>query len=138
MNDQAAIVFGVWLCVMGCAFLFTIPMLIGWWRINVKAGKPGWACLIPIYNIVVLIEIAEKPMWWIAMLFVPIANLVFTIMIWMAVAQRFGRSEAFGLGLAFLGVIFIPILGFGSAQYTPSRTPQQFGQYGGPGQGGWQ
>ena len=83
----------------------------------VKAGKPGWAAIIPIYNAIVLLQIAGKPLWWIILLLIPIVNIVIGIIVCLAVARNFGESGAFGVGLAFLGVIFFPILGFGSAQY---------------------
>jgi hypothetical protein len=41
--------------------LFAIPALIGMWGVFAKAGKPGWAAIVPIYNIIVLLEITEKP-----------------------------------------------------------------------------
>jgi uncharacterized membrane protein YoaK (UPF0700 family) len=83
----------------------------------VKAGKPGWAAIIPIYNVIVLLQIAGKPLWWIILLFIPIVNLIMAILIGIAVAKKFGKSGGFGVGLALLGFIFYPILGFGDAQY---------------------
>jgi hypothetical protein len=98
-------------------FAFTILMIASVWKIFTKAGKPGWASIVPIYNIVVLIEIVRKPMWWIAMFFIPFVNFVFCILLSVGLAKAFGKSGAFAAGLIFLGPIFFPILGFGSAQY---------------------
>jgi len=95
-----------------------VLMIASMWKIYTKAGKPGWASLIPIYNIIVLLEIVGKPTWWvIIMMFVPIVNIVF--MIWMInlLSLSFGKDTGFTLGLLFLGVVFLPILGFGSAEY---------------------
>jgi Family of unknown function (DUF5684) len=89
----------------------------GWWKVFVKAGKPGWAAIVPIYNVVVLLEIVGKPLWWIILFLIPLANIVVFIIVGIELAKRFGRSAAFGVGLAFLGFIFFPILGFGDAQY---------------------
>lgn len=94
-----------------------IVMIAAMWKTFTKAGKPGWASIIPIYNIVVLIEICGRPMWNIAMLFVPFANIVFLFMIYIDVAKSFGKSAGFGVGLALLGIVFWPILAFGDAKY---------------------
>ena len=87
------------------------------WRVFTKAGKEGWAALIPLYNIIVLLEIAGKPLWWILLLCIPLVNIIVSVLIFTAVAKNFGKSAAFGIGLAFLGIIFVPILAFGDAEY---------------------
>ena len=88
------------------------------WKIFVKAGKPGWACLIPIYNVIVLLEIVRKPLWWIVLFFVPFVNFVIAIMITLELAKMFGQGMGFAVGMILLPFIFYPILGFGSAQYA--------------------
>ena len=89
------------------------------WKVFTKAGKPGWAAIVPIYNWIVLLEIVEKPTWWVVLiLLVPVANIIVMIIALMALAEKFGKSAGFGIGLAFLGIIFWPILGFGSAKYV--------------------
>ena len=95
-----------------------VAVLAGAWQMFAKAGKPGWAAIIPIYNAIVLLEICGRPIWWILLLLIPCVNIVIAIIVWIDVAKSFGKSEIFGIGLAFLGFIFIPILGFGSAQYV--------------------
>ena len=87
------------------------------WKVFEKAGKPGWASIIPIYNIVVLLDIAGKPVWWIILFFIPIVNFIFAILTYVGLADRFGKGGGFAVGLILLGIIFFPILGFGSAQY---------------------
>jgi chromate transport protein ChrA len=89
------------------------------WKTFVKAGKPGWASLIPIYNLVVLMQIAGRPLWWVLLLFIPFVNLVIHIIVSIDVAKNFGKGTGFGVGLALLGFIFYPILGFGDAVYAP-------------------
>ncbi len=91
--------------------------LLCYWKIFVKAGKPGWAAIIPIYNIIVLLEIIGRPWWWLLLLFVPVANAVIGIMLLFDLAKVFGKGTGFGFGLLFLAPIFIPILAFGSATY---------------------
>jgi hypothetical protein len=97
----------------------TLVVLAGAWKINTKAGQPGWAVLIPIFNMYIVLKVAGRPGWWLILTFIPIVNLV-VLVIPFDVAKRFGKGVLFGLGLLFLGVIFCPILGFGDAQYTPA------------------
>ncbi len=92
-------------------------MIAALWKVFVKAGQPGWASIVPIYNIVVLVQISGKPVWWVILFFIPLANFVAAILISIAIAERFGKSTGYGLGLAFLGFIFYPMLGFSDAQY---------------------
>lgn len=101
----------VWLALV-------IVIVAGMWKMFEKAGKPGWACLVPIYNAFVILQIAGKPAWWFLLFLIPVVNLVVAIIVMIEVARRFGKGPGFGLGLAFLGFIFIPILGFGDAQYS--------------------
>jgi hypothetical protein len=108
-------------------FLFTliwlalvIVVIAGMWQTFVKAGKPGWGAIIPIYNVILLLEIAGRPIWWIFLLLIPIVNFVIAVVVSLDVAKNFGKDALFGLGLAFLGFIFYPILGFGSARYQPT------------------
>lgn len=87
------------------------------WRVFVKAGKPGWAAIIPIYNILVELEIVGRPWWWLLLMFVPVVNVVIGVIILLDLAKVFGKGTGFGLGLIFLPFIFIPILAFGSDRY---------------------
>lgn len=89
------------------------------WKLFTKAGQPGWACIVPIYNIIVLLNIAGKPWWWLFLMMIPIVNIVIMIMMWHAISTNFGKSAGFTVGLILLGFIFIPILAFGDAQYNP-------------------
>jgi len=99
-------------------YLALIVFLIAsMWKIYTKAGQPGWAALIPIYNIYVLIEIAGKPGWWLILFLVPFVNIVIEILVLVGLANNFGKGGGFVLGLIFLPFIFYPILGFGSAEY---------------------
>ena len=93
--------------------------IAGIWKTFTKAGEPGWAAIIPIYNLIVLCRIAGKPEWWVLLMLIPIVNFVVAILVAVGVAENFGKSALFGLGLAFLGFIFYPILGFGDARYRP-------------------
>ena len=99
-----------------------VAIIAGIWKVFTKAGKPGWAAIVPIYNVIVLLEIAGKPLWWILLFFIPLVNIVMAVIVGIAIAKNFGKSEAFGVGLALLGFIFYPILGFGDAQYQGSQS----------------
>jgi hypothetical protein len=92
-------------------------ILTALWKVFAKAGEPGWAGIIPIYNMIVLAKIAQKPMWWGALVLIPLAGIVFQVWIWNRTVKRFGYSEGFTVGVILLPFIFIPILGFGNAQY---------------------
>jgi Na+/glutamate symporter len=87
------------------------------WKIFTKAGKPGWAAIVPIYNLIVTMEIVGRPAWWVVLMLIPLVNLVVAILVSIDLAKSFGKSAGFGIGLAFLGIIFAPILAFGDAQY---------------------
>jgi len=88
------------------------------WKTFAKAGQPGWACIVPIYNLIVLLQIADKPIWWIVLYLIPIVNIIIPILVSIAIAENFGKGAGFGIGLAFLPIIFYPILAFGDAQYS--------------------
>ena len=103
-------------------FAIVILMVAGMWKVFVKAGKPGWAAIVPIYNLIVLLEIAGKPAWWVILFIIPFVNLIIGIMLGISVAAKFGKGTGYGLGLALLGPIFYPMLGFGSAQYNPNAA----------------
>lgn len=95
-------------------FLLILPM----WKIYAKAGQPGWAIFIPIYNIIVMLKIVGKPWWWLLLMLIPIVNYVFIIWMLNLLSLSFGKNTGFTIGLIFLSPIFIPILGYGSAKYV--------------------
>lgn len=104
---------GTWLFI-----LFVIAFyLYTYWRIFEKAGKPGWAALIPIYNTLVMLEIVGKPWWWFLLFFIPGVNIIFAIWMVNLLSLSFGKGTGFTLGLLFLSFIFYPILAFGLAEY---------------------
>ncbi|MBI2819763.1 MAG: signal peptidase I [Acidobacteria bacterium] len=106
--------------LFGIFILACIVLIIAsFWVVFIKAGKPGWACIVPIYNLIVLLEIAGKPLWWILLMLIPLVNIVIAILVAIAVAKNFGKSAGFGIGLAFLPFIFYPVLAWGDSQYQP-------------------
>lgn len=109
-------------------FLFYIGVIVvllaSQWKIFSKAGKPGWACLIPIYSTIVLLEIIKKPVWWIFMFLIPLVNIYFLIVAMNELSKSFGKSTGFTVGLILLPIIFYPILGFGSAEYQWNKVDE--------------
>lgn len=107
-------------------YLAVVVFLIAsMWKVFTKAGQPGWACIIPIYNLYIMTKIANKPAWWIILiLLVPIANIIFAIMLLHGISTAFGKGAGFTVGLLFLGIIFWPILGFGDAKYQGNVSVQ--------------
>ncbi len=104
--------------------LIIVLMIVAMWKTFEKAGKPGWAAIIPIYNIIVLLDIVGKPWWWILLMLIPIVNIVIAIMMYHQLSLSFGKEVGFTIGLILLSFIFIPILGFGDAQYIgPGGKP---------------
>jgi hypothetical protein len=109
----AALGFGfmiIWLAVV-------VLMIASLWVVFTKAGQPGWAVLIPIYNIIVLLNVAKKPLWWIILFLIPVVNFIMAILVAIAIATNFGKGTGFGIGLAFLPPIFYPMLAWGDARY---------------------
>jgi hypothetical protein len=98
--------------------------IAGMWKMFVKAGQPGWAAIVPIYNLIVMLKIVGRPIWWIILLIIPIVSLIIAIILCIDLAKSFGKGVGFAIGIIFLGFIFIPILGFGSAQYQGPAAAQ--------------
>ena len=107
----------IWLAII-------VVMIAGFWKVFTKAGHPGWAAIIPIYNLYILTKIAGRPWWWMLLFLVPIVSFVIAIILSIDVAKAFGKGTGFGVGLALLSPIFYCILGFGDATYkgVPSHT----------------
>ena len=105
--------------VFGLIFnlVLIVLMVASLWTINTKAGKPGWAAIVPIYNVIVLLEIVGRPLWWVVLMLIPCVGIIVAIVLAMDLAKSFGKGAGFGIGLVFLGFIFYPILAFGDAKY---------------------
>lgn len=108
-------------------FLFILAVaavaVAGVWKTFQKAGHPGWAAIVPVYNTYILLKIADKPAWWLLMYFIPFVNIIISILVCVDVAKAFGKSDVFGVvGLWLFSVVGYWILGFGDAQYQGSAA----------------
>jgi hypothetical protein len=113
-GEGAGMAFGI----LGLIYLAVVVLMIAsMWVIFTKAGKPGWAAIIPIYNLVVLLEIVGRPIWWIVLMLIPFVNFIIGILLTIDLAKSFSKSIGFALGLLFLPFVFAPMLAFGDARY---------------------
>ncbi|MCY1040130.1 DUF5684 domain-containing protein [Corallococcus sp. bb12-1] len=92
-------------------------MIAGMWKTFAKAGEPGWAAIVPIYNIYVMTKIVGRPAWWIVLALIPCVNFIALIILGIDMAKSFGKDTGFGIGLGLLAPVFYAILGFGDAKY---------------------
>jgi hypothetical protein len=104
-----------------------VLVIVSIWKIFEKAGKPGWAAIVPIYNMIVLLEIVKKPVWWIVLMMIPFVNIVIAIIVYVELAKSFGKSAGFGIGMIFLSFIFLPLLAFGEDQYLDAAASSSGG-----------
>jgi hypothetical protein len=104
--------------------LVALLMIVAMWKVFAKAGQPGWASIIPIYNLYIWCKIVGRPAWWIILMLIPLVNIIVGIVLCIDMAKSFGKGVGFGIGLVFLGIIFLPILGFGSAQYQGAAAAE--------------
>lgn len=102
--------------------IFELVLLVvlaaSFWKIFTKAGKPGWAAIVPIYNIIVFLEIVGKPTWWIILLLIPFVNIIIAIILVHRLSLSFGQGVGMTILCIVVGIIGYPILGFGSAKYV--------------------
>lgn len=111
-----------WILIICAVALFEFASM---WKVFTKAGKPGWAAIIPFYNLIVLLQIVGRPLWWFFLCLIPIVNIIPVFLVSYDVARSFGHGLGFALGLYFLNGIFIPILAWGDSQYLgpAAQTP---------------
>jgi hypothetical protein len=105
---------GMWLLWL----LLFVVQVVALWKVFTKAGQPGWAAIIPIYNTLVLLRVVGRPWWWLLLLLVPFLNIVIYVIVMLNLAKSFGRGVGFGIGLIFFPIIWFLILGFGGSQYV--------------------
>jgi hypothetical protein len=104
--------------VLAAVAVFSLLMIIAWWRIFGKAGRPGWAAIVPIYNTIVFLQAAGKPVWWFVLLLIPGVGFIFGLIALASLLHRFGKGAGMLIGFILLPIVFIPVLAFGSARYS--------------------
>ena len=115
--DTASSILAGFAAMMGIitliSLIVSIIMIVSQWKIYKKAGKKGWEAIVPIYNIIVLLQIVDLPTWYIALFFVPFANIYAMFKMYIELAHKFGKSTGFGVLTVFFSFICLPILAFG-------------------------
>ena len=108
------------IAIVGVVFIVlpVVLLVIPTWRIYVKAGEPGWSAIVPLFSQYTLCTVVGRPVWWLIWLLIPYVNFVFWLIFAMDLARVFSRSKGFGIGIWLLPFVFLPILGYGSAEYT--------------------
>jgi len=126
-----ALIAGFGMILVAACVVVGIASLIGMWKVFAKAGQPGWAVLIPVYNIIVLLRVAGLPWYWVftpLILIIPflgwIAYIVWVVWVHHRISTRFGQGIGFTIGLTLLSPIFWLILGFGSSKYSGEQPAQ--------------
>lgn len=113
--------FGAMAAGVGIMWIFSLIIMliviISMWKIFSKAGRPGWAAIVPIYNVITLLDVAGYEWWYLILLLIPIVNIIILFKVYIGLANNFGKSAGFGVGLVLFNVIFMPILAFGSSEY---------------------
>lgn len=119
MSDSTAYAVAGGIMIVYCIVVLAISILIiaGMWKMFVKAGKPGWGAIVPLYNTYCLFEMSFGNGWLFLLLLVPCVDAVIAIIMMVKLAKAFGKGGGFAVGLIFLPYVFIPMLGFGDAQY---------------------
>jgi hypothetical protein len=104
------------------SFLLMAVLIVSFWKIFQKAGYPGWGVLIPIYNLYVLVKMANYDGILILLFLIPVVNVVFLLFVYLRINRAFGQDDILVFGLIFLPFIFFPILGLGSAKYVKNQA----------------
>jgi hypothetical protein len=105
------------------ALLITVIVIAGLWKTFDKAGVPGWWAIIPILNLYGILKVAGRPVWWLILFLIPCIDIIIALVVFIDVAERFGKGMAYAIGLWILPFVFFIILGFGSATYR--STPEE-------------
>ena len=123
IDEEFMIVFaGIWGTLMLLSLAFSVFMIICMWKVYKKAGEPGWASIIPIYNIWVLYEITGFNGALSLLILIPFVGTiivaVLSIIANFRLAKCFGKDTGFGIGLWLLNPIFMAILAFDKSEYN--------------------
>ena len=97
--------------------IVSVLVIIGLWKLFVKAGEPGWAAIVPFYNAYVLFKITMGNGWLFLLSLIPCVGVIAPFVAYFKLAEKFGKGTGFGVGLVLLTPIFLLMLAFGDAEY---------------------
>jgi len=117
MPNNNALSTGSAMTILFVLLAVSLLIIVSLWVVFKKAGESGWKSLVPIYNLYILLMISGVPGWWLIMFFIPVVGVVFSLLVKLALAKKFGKGALFGIGLFLLPIIFYPLLAFGGSQY---------------------
>ena len=109
-------------------FLFFLAVqvihFLGTWKLYVKAGRKAWEAAVPVYNAVVLMQIINRPKWWVVLLFIPIVNLIMFPVVWVETLRSFGKNSTVDtiLGVVTLGFYVYYVNYFENVTYIQNRS----------------
>lgn len=126
MSDNGSVALAIIFIVFVLALVAL--MIISFWKIFEKAGKSGWAAIIPIYNIVAWCEIINKPGWWALLMMIPYIGIIWQVWATNLLVKKFGKDEGFTVGCIFLPFVFYPMLAFGDAKFEDAEPQITDGQ----------
>jgi hypothetical protein len=108
----------VFLFIVLVLFLLWVYVLVAMWTVFEKADQPGWAAIVPFYNLYVLLKVVGRPGWWLVLLFTPLVLVVVFVIVMIDLGKSFGKSGWFAVVLTLLPFIGWPMLAFGQARYV--------------------
>jgi len=73
--------------------IIQVVHFLGTWKLYQRAGRKAWEAAIPVYNAVVLMQIINRPKWWVVLFFIPIVNLIIIPVTWVETIRSFGRNS---------------------------------------------
>ena len=119
LNIDGAGVVGVILLILGIliGLAYIVLLIVSWWRIYTKAGRPGWANLIPVYGAIEFFNVAWGNGAYFLFMLLPVINVLVFIITIQKLSESFGRGIGYTLGMFLLPGIFIPILGLGKDKH---------------------
>ena len=126
-DGLAGMLAGVGIVTWILLMLVAVLMIVSYWKLFKKAGKPGWAAIVPIYNLWILYEVAGLPGWTALLGLIPVVGVlimfVLNIIVAIKLPPKFGKEGIYSVGLIFLPVVFYPMLAFGKAEYVGEGAP---------------
>lgn len=113
-----AAIMGASIAMIIVYLLIAAVIIVSYWKIYTKAGKPGWAAIVPIYNIIILLEIVKKPVWWVILFFIPCANIVAMVLVALEFVKVFGKPSWHAALMILVGIVYLPYIAFSDAKYV--------------------